>query len=241
VGATILARSRIIMSHALIAAHGYLVPRYALRYTDTDSLILHVAACRLLPADFYHEKLLGKFKDDLKGEGRIIRAVFLAPKSYCLMYRTKDNLLWLKVRCKGIPHQGDPIPLDESTALITAHDDALHAKALAILNRGVTGLMPRVDPKFRAYIITHLNGQVRTTPHLTYECFRMLLENQVQKIQCLYGTFKVQYAAGSDVSLTIQPRYQERTLGEFQGGWWTKGKRISTEHEIMTQPLGFRI
>jgi len=67
-------------------------PNFKLFYTDTDSAYID----KPLPVNLVNNKVLGK----MKLENIIKKAIFLAPKLYCLL--TKDNKLIHKV--KGLNH-----------------------------------------------------------------------------------------------------------------------------------------
>lgn len=76
----------------------------AFDYTDTDSFVL---SSSVIPYAIEHNmigKNLGDLDDELNG-GKIIRAIYLAPKTYILEFVTPENKKMWKVRCKGIPHE----------------------------------------------------------------------------------------------------------------------------------------
>lgn len=117
-GAFILSYARCLMSKYLseigrsMAAPlgGYQLRSHAYYYTDTDALVLQQCAVEDTMNSPYNSMFgsdLGKLEDELKG-GKIIRASFLAPKSYCIEY-VKDGKIYTKVRCKGVPHTKDQL------------------------------------------------------------------------------------------------------------------------------------
>lgn len=112
-GAAILANSRVWMSRMMRAIDGYKDCNNAFYYTDTDSLVLHHRAFEMLRkhALSFVGKELGNLDDELGG-GKIVKAIFLAPKTYILEFITatpgNHRLKW-KIRTKGIPHTSDEI------------------------------------------------------------------------------------------------------------------------------------
>lgn len=239
-GAYILAYSRTIMSNALLAVNGYTIASQAMHYTDTDSLILSPRSSLLFPQSM-QGNALGLFKDDLKGQGRIIRAVYLAPKTYCLVYRSEDNKVWLKVRCKGIPHENAPILITSERDLLWPHDEALAAKLDTIQeSRTSTSVAtPYVNVTFRAYELKHLNGSRLVSKHLSYQAFLWMAESKLEYIACTYGSMKVVYASGSGQGFGVMPRYEQRRLSSLDTSWWAKGKRTWNEELGISVPLGF--
>lgn len=105
-GAWILGAARVWMSKINRMIGGYSMPSNMFWYHDTDSYIFGLNTYEILcKQNGVVGKDLGMLADELEG-GRIIRAVFLAPKSYIVEYisgRSPHRLKW-KVRCKGFPH-----------------------------------------------------------------------------------------------------------------------------------------
>lgn len=99
-GAFVLSRSREIM-HAFAARVN--IP---FSYTDTDSLFYHsTPQVREGLAPVMRKNEPGYLWYDLKGDPvpKVIRAIFLGPKTYMLVYFTHDNKVCYKLRSKGIP------------------------------------------------------------------------------------------------------------------------------------------
>jgi hypothetical protein len=75
-------------------------------YTDTDSLF-YKSTPHILEAlkNVLKENNPGSLWYDLEGKPtpKVIRAVFLGPKTYLLIYYTKDKKIQVKMRSKGIP------------------------------------------------------------------------------------------------------------------------------------------
>lgn len=241
IGGAILAQSRVHMSKVLLQCEGYHRELCAMLYTDTDSLILPPAAMVNFPPSLLGNAL-GQFKNDLKGEGKILRFISLAPKTYCLVYMTNDNKLWLKVRCKGIPHRGEPIPVTP-LQLSAPHRPELAAQVVP-LERWLTKAdveRPAVDPRLRIYVITNKEGERAVTDHIPYTAFEDQLEGRLEKIEVYFGSFKVNYSSSTfaDSGLSINPMYNKRELDASE--WWSKNKRLVREGSIMTFPVGYNL
>lgn len=230
-GAAILAHSRVHMSEFLLLLDGYRDPRGAFLYTDTDSLIVdgQTAEARI-PASWRGDGVLGQFKDDLKGYGRIVKFAALAPKTYALVYRRTDETLWLKIRCKGIPHTSDPIAVT-AEELESAHDPALALRVHAVERAMRQGqAQPAyVDARFRAYVARSKDGTERVTRYLSITSFELILTEELTSLVAFYGTMKVHYDGGQGRGLSITPQYQQRSLADItREGWWKRGKRYFT-------------
>ena len=115
-GVSILAHSRVVMSVYTDFVGGYLSPEKASYYGDTDSMIIHYntykeakekdAATQFLSDEF------GKLSNEYK-EGKIIKGVFLSPKTYCLEVIKKDGSLVWVIRAKGVPQDIKDVDVDE--------------------------------------------------------------------------------------------------------------------------------
>lgn len=102
-GSFILAYSRRIMLDAMEKSNPHFqsdnseLQRYNdFYYTDTDSIQMHVRNA------FEEKDCLGGFTDDLKGGGKIIRGIWIAPKLYMLEYITRENEIHHHIRGKGV-------------------------------------------------------------------------------------------------------------------------------------------
>lgn len=75
-------------------------------YTDTDSLF-YITTPKILASlePVLKENQPGSLWYDLKGKPipKVVKAIFLGPKTYMLIYYTKDGKLQVKMRSKGIP------------------------------------------------------------------------------------------------------------------------------------------
>lgn len=106
IGVSILANSRIIMSQYIYLMKGYRMPLYAPLYTDTDSFFIYKSVYYNLPTGLSQTIFgdnLGQLKDEIP-YGIIIRAVFLAPKTYYFEFIHKeDKKLYCCIKTKGVP------------------------------------------------------------------------------------------------------------------------------------------
>jgi hypothetical protein len=113
IGAFVLSYSRKIMHNFAGMADPYrgthLIKESSERsflYTDTDSLFYQTTPEILKAlAPVLKENQPGSLWYDLKGKPppKILKAVFLGPKTYLLIYYTKDGKIQTKMRSKGIP------------------------------------------------------------------------------------------------------------------------------------------
>lgn len=128
-GCWILGAARVWMSHILRLVAGYLLPEHMFYYTDTDSYKLHISTLQLLAKqDGVIGKELGMMADELDG-GKIVRAIFLAPKTYICEYvcKRKPHRLKWKVRCKGFPHdEGEIDVMDVYAEKYAGHHDIIY-------------------------------------------------------------------------------------------------------------------
>jgi DNA polymerase elongation subunit (family B) len=99
IAAAITAYARIHMTQFKIN------PEYSLFYSDTDSIYID----KLLPDHLISNKILGK----MKLENVLTKAIFLAPKVYCL--ETEDGKVIYKV--KGLSHEIE-LTLNEFESLL---------------------------------------------------------------------------------------------------------------------------
>ena len=244
IAAAVLAHSRVHMSKALLKMGGYHDPAYALRYTDTDSLLVTSLALTRWPADWIGPEI-GKFKNDLPLDAKILRMVVLAPKVYALLYVTSDNKFWVKIRCKGIPHDNDPVQVP-ADAPLAPHEPELAQRVLAIARYREDqkhAVAPHVDLKFRAYVVRLGNGQETVTSHLCIKAFEWLLEEKVASISCYYGSLKIHYGGFyGGGGLSVQPRIEVRQLADtLDHNWWKKGHRTWNEELQFTVPRGYHL
>jgi len=98
-GAFILSYSRVIMYDHMKTLNPLGTAEGAPCYGDTDSLQTHVKNSSRLPIG----KNLGDMDNDLPGEGRVIKGIWIAPKLYMMVYLTNKNEIKSHIRGKGVP------------------------------------------------------------------------------------------------------------------------------------------
>jgi hypothetical protein len=234
--AFILGYSRIHMSEALVACGGYRKPKRAMYYTDTDSFVLHAEAVKILEETtnmIGHE--LGQLDDELEG-GKVVAAVFLAPKTYILVYVDKEQKkLMSVVRCKGIPHMSMPFDCRDDTKVV---DEYL--KKIGMLDE--TNKIPDhyVDLRKKVYTVTPVDETKEPTmhSHLTYDMFlQMLTEDAV--VSCTFGTLKRNWTATTLAGgMAIVPMVQRRKVQNLP--FWKRTTRffLNPVEDFMSLPLG---
>jgi hypothetical protein len=105
-GAFILAYSRRIMLNVIKQSNPYfgIDDKKQIEndffYTDTDSLMAHQK--NIIRVKGWNGSNLGDFSDDLKGVGKIVKAIFIAPKLYCLEILKPDGTIKHKFASKGL-------------------------------------------------------------------------------------------------------------------------------------------
>jgi hypothetical protein len=212
--AQVTAYSRMIMNYFMMR-HGLLFDSENLHqqlfYQDTDSMVMHVDACRDHMAGPMYGKGLGQLADELKG-GKIIRFVCLAPKTYCLVYVMPDQKVKMKIRAKGLPHTRQT--LDAKPYPAPPDAEPLLGKPL--------------------YDVTYDDGRQRTFLHLDYDIYMGLLEGSVASLNVRYVTMKKSfYEANTAQVATIHHMNQTRGL---RGAPWWQSHRVDLEGGL-TRPL----
>ena len=115
-GVFILAYSKVIMNDLIFHMHGFDHWDNAFYYTDTDSLIIHASLLKMIPSELLGNDL-GQAHDDVNG--KIIRAVFVRPKLYCLEILSSNGYIKYHKRCKGIPSKNvDSITIEDFYSMI---------------------------------------------------------------------------------------------------------------------------
>lgn len=221
-GAAILAYSRMFMGRLLTMLNykAWTQPKKSFHYTDTDSLIVptnqyNEALCKH-PAFF--GKHLGALDDELDG-GRIIAGCRIAPKTYIEEFLTapKDGrcrLMW-KVRCKGIPHVGYPIPVWETLCM----NDSMEDK---------TGL------RTQKYMLTDKDGEpVKITKYLTFDMFEEMTRGG--NVLATFGMMNKSFFTNPNQATSIRVNAEANRLMNLSN-WWQQGHRY--EYEEGSYPKG---
>jgi hypothetical protein len=226
----ILAHSRALMSKYLRMVNGYHSIEDSFLYTDTDSLVLKNNAIEKLKS--YIGKDLGFLSDELDG-GKIVKATFLAPKTYQLVWiDEKYHRLKVTTKCKGIPHIGSDLNAFED---YTIKDENV-LKKVELIRKWLNGSAskdscPNVEFKKPYYIIedSKNSNNYEVTSCLGLDVFEGVLAQDL-KVCCLFGSMVKQFGATSFSGkgyLNVYPTYRQRGLNVVD--WWEKSDRIVME------------
>ena len=223
-GVFILAYARCDMSRYMRLCKGYKHPFHTYHYTDTDSLVLHnLTVDKYILKSGTYGKELGCLDNELNG-GRIVKAVFLAPKTYLLEYvsNSKPHRLMWKVRCKGIPHQNEPV--DVFKYLVGVEDG----------KTGKPGPYQLIDKDKKPV------GPPSTV--ITYNMFDAVLNKgcdvkvTFQILQKSLYNATICSGQYSSVIRTVQCR---RSL--HSNRWWLRGHRVPLPDTDVTVPKGHKL
>lgn len=98
-GAFILAYSRSVMWKSFLESGGLYSQKNLFHYTDTDSMQIHVDACKTIPFGVK----MGDMSNDLGDGCKIIKGIWVQPKLYMLEYIDKDMKIHHHYRGAGVP------------------------------------------------------------------------------------------------------------------------------------------
>lgn len=223
-GVNILSMSRVLMSMYTDFIGGYGSEEAASYYGDTDSMIIHNNAYRdALGRDTAKRVFgdeFGRLSEEWKG-GKIIRAIFLAPKTYLLeILKAEGKLVW-HMAAKGIPQSFRDVDVAD---YYTHH------------NRDVDDTV--TDLKTIVYSLIDYDGEsvVSSRRMLNWEYFEAMTRGLT--VVCSFGTMKRRIAdatRGNIVSSVELLLDQQRTINQVD--WWASGKRSNTLFE-MSYPQG---
>lgn len=219
----ILAYSHIKMSDLLIMNGSYNNVNKAFYYTDTDSLFLPSSCFNSISASIGND--LGYFKDELDG-GKVLKAIFLAPKTYAFVYRDKNNELWQCIRCKGIPNDNYKTKYDSNE---DTYSDELTKVIIDYYSAIKNGHLPKVplNLRFRAYYISE---DKKAYSRLTFSMFeRILHRGDDTTIEVFFPSLKhhiTSEAVGFRVGASITYDFRKRTLNKKD--WWQSHINLSS-------------
>lgn len=229
-GCFILSYARVLMSKYLsqigcstvAPLGGYQLKSHSYYYTDTDALVLENNAVETTEEGCFASMFgsdLGKLEDELKG-GKIIRASFLAPKSYCIEY-IKDNKIYTKVRCKGVPHTKEQLVVQPYC----------NGPVSLRSSRAVYHLM---DPQGRPEPSPFNADEPHIRNFLDCDAFH-LVQFSGYKVLAQFDKFSKKYfskapSSIADISINKANRHLSRDL------WWSKRKRA-----VIDQEKGFSV
>lgn len=226
-GCLILGQSRVWMSRIFRTVNAYRDPNHAFFYTDTDSMHVRSATRDLMmKSSNLLGKDLGQLSDELDG-GKIVRAIYLAPKTYILEYisATKPHRYYWRVRCKGVPH----VECDLDVVKVLKGEWE--------------------NPSGLSYALYSENGRedqeepLATAPCITFDFFEQMLNKNCRTVlrmsslrRLMAGTSPTQREMGI-LACTL-----ERTVNHTL--WWKQGKRFfppkSEDMPGFSLPLGHR-
>lgn len=223
IGVNILAFSRILMSWYTRIIKGYWNENHASYYGDTDSMIIHRRAFdyvkklndqQVLGDDF------GKLKEEYPGS-KMIRAIFLAPKTYIMEFFTPQMKRWWKIAAKGIPQSENTIDVDK------------------YYNELDVDVADRVrDLKDVVYsLLDKDNNIVSTRVCLNWDYFFRMTKGF--KVVVSFGALKrrlVNPNAGNIPGTVELNLDQFRTIN--QNDWWASGKRSNYSEFEVSFPKG---
>jgi hypothetical protein len=222
------------ISQIVRSVNGYKNPATAFYYTDTDSLILHKNVEEMI--EQWKGKDLGQLDDELGG-GKIIAAVFLAKKTYCVQYLKKVQQegktvvkLLHKVRCKGIPHTNNHLEKKDYE-----FDQDWKEKNMEIYSTK-DGY---VELKNRFYI-SHKYGKKKTiSKHLDLDHYMSCLIGS-RTVEVIYGGMDRKLRRKGDTSVSHKSLWLSRRLVGDDGHMWTKETRCWDAANQISYPIGHK-
>lgn len=201
-------------------------------YTDTDSFIMHK---RTLPHfERYMGDALGLFGHEFGANAKIIYGLFLGKKTYFEAY-IKDQRLWAKVRCKGIPHTNAAIDIYK--------EKEVSAEWLKKMIDVLEGRDTYVDLRRKCYVSTSTvdeTAPAKVYSYLTLECFEEAYEG-TSEIVCHYGSLQ-RTLAGKAEGFTLRPVFASRRLIGNEEMYWNRRVRFFADDDtdrINSYPLGY--
>lgn len=222
-GVNILSSSRILMSLYTDFIGGYTQEANASYYGDTDSMILHshayLEARMRVGSEAVFGDDFGKLSEEWKNS-KILRAVFIAPKTYILEIVKSDGKRVWHFAAKGIPQSVKEIDVEE---YYEKYDFDVEDK----VNSLKTVVYTLLDPEYNV---------ISTRSCLNWEFFESMTRGYM--VVCSFGTLKRRLADASrgNVCTSIELKYDQfRTINE--DSWWLKNKR-SCHLTKMTYPKG---
>lgn len=176
IGAFITAYSRLVMYNYFkktdpsLGQDLYKSVKSTFYYTDTDSMHLHSSVLETIQEDI-NDTEVGLLSNDLKNDGKVIKAVYVAPKLYYLEYIDNKDSQKNTVKSKGV----NPSLISEEYFAIFEQDPTMTAKVDMGLRMKSAGLK-----SFQA--LTHYNVPLVRTLNKTQWKGRNLLEHEEQEV-----------------------------------------------------------
>lgn len=215
IGINILAQSRVLMSIYTDFIGGYTQGNKASYYGDTDSMIISHMAHEMAKLRDIHGLFFGSafghLMDEFEGS-KIVKGIFLSPKTYILeILHANDKRIW-RIRAKGIPQDIKDVDVDDYFQnRNTDIDESDH--------------IDRDNLKTITYSLVRGEEVLATRLTLNMNFFEMMMFDTC-KVVCTYGSLKRRLhgaaTAGLASRMTILLEL-ERTINKEV--WWESGKR----------------
>jgi hypothetical protein len=226
----VTAFSRMIMNRILYRMNSLFDPDDAIGYTDTDSLVVHIATVHKLQKNFPNcvGEEIGQLDDELHG-GLVFDAVFLSPKFYAMAYMMPDGSMWQKIKTKGFPHKRDPIPWSSKpTPLNPQEIGNLHD-------------LPLDEQRYR---IQYADGRKEYHRYLHIELYHGFERGEIASIKVYFNTMQRRFfnrCEGNHLS-GIQHQSMKRSIQELC--WWKPSDhgmpaRFFLDHSSVSVPCGY--
>lgn len=179
IAAQVTAYARILTNYALMKGGSLVNPASAFDYTDTDSFVIDIDVAKRLNQFGMIGENLGQLDDELKG-GKIVRAIYLAPKTYILEYVMPDDRVYWKIRCKGIPHTKKPIK---------AYSPNKGHRDYSLSHEEFTKRVMSAKLRKKIYELKKGDETVMYTSCLTFDVYKYLMDPDYY-VQAYFGSFK---------------------------------------------------
>jgi DNA polymerase family B len=228
IGVGILATSRVVMSQYTDFIGGYEDPECAIYYGDTDSIIIRSSAYRAALEKDEDGKIFGKglgmLKDEFGGQGKVIEAIFLAPKTYILEVLFRNGKRKWIIRAKGVPQHKKKVNVKKyyETMNFDVPDDTI------------------ADLHTLQFTLIDDRNQIVSTRHvLNMDYFKHMLFDDY-KVICTFGSIRRRLHGPQSGNLAAQVTLMlemERTINKIN--WWETGKRSKPQScQGITYPRG---
>jgi len=212
-GVSILAHSRVLMSIYTDFIGGYRDPKAMSYYGDTDSMIVHSSAyIKAMEKDVTHQIFgddFGRLSNEYKN-CKIIKAVFLSPKTYCLEILSSECKVRWSIRAKGVPQDISDVDVED---YYKNHDqDIVETESdLKTINYTLFDAQDNFLSSRKYLNMPYFESM------LLFDCYVIVK----------YGTMKRRLHSKETGGLASQIKLSlgsERTINKNR--WWEEGKRL---------------
>jgi hypothetical protein len=230
----ILAYARCIMSRIMRLIDAYRNEDFAIKYTDTDSLLMPSAALDVLIEHDIIGDGLGQIKCDLNKKfthprsfAKIVKGIWAATKGpYSLVYVLPDsNILWEKVRVKGIPHASESFQYHDPLRM---HQTQSKLRLYPLFKRWLNDpqrwdLPCGVIGQRFYYFKSLVDKEKYFAAHINHHIIELLMKKEGE-LFAFYGGMKRCFENVRGDILLVKPDLVKRTACKTD--WWLQGKRI---------------